>query len=96
MKNPLTPSVDRAIINYTQAAQIAEEDQQVFQQAGGRRLHHHTPKHVQVGVTALPSHLGVRTVLQDAVRVDDELGEWRMSCCSPRHRADPSDPRGVC
>lgn len=65
------PQDKRLSVLLCQVAQAAEEDQQVFQQAGRHRLHHRTAQDIQV-VAALPP------VLQNAVRVDDELREGRM------------------
>lgn len=61
-----------------QVVQAAEEDHQVFQQAGRHRLHHHTHKDIHVVVAMLLRCVCVRPVLQNAVRVNDELGEGRM------------------
>lgn len=61
-----------------QVVQAAEEDQQVFQQTGWHCLHHHTHEDIHVVVALVLSYVGVQTVLQNAIRVNDELGEWRM------------------
>lgn len=59
-------------------AQGAVEHQHVLQQAGRRGVHYHAPQDVWVVIAQLAGGVRVRALLQDAVRVDDELSEDRM------------------